>query len=78
MIQARQSIYPFETAVKKVNAEVQTLCLYYAKDGQKIAEIGSDSAITFFTEPGYYIYPEQVKQVLAIAENFKTIFNSIP
>lgn len=76
-MEARQGKYPFETAIRKVKAEVKTLELYYTKDKQKIAEIGCDQSITFFTEDGYYIYPEQVKQVLAIAENFNTIYNSL-
>ncbi len=76
-METRQGKYPFETAIKKVKAEVKTLSLYYTKDGQNIAEICCDQSITFFTEDGYYIYPEQVKLVLAIAENFNTIYNSL-
>lgn len=73
----RQGVYPLETAIKKVKSEVDSLQLYYKKDGQKIAEIGCDLSIVFFTEPEFYIYPEQVRQVLAIAENFRTIFDSL-
>lgn len=76
-METRQGKYPFETGIKKVKAEVKTLCLYYTKDGQTIAEIGCDQSITFCADEGYYIYPEQVKQVLAIAENFNTIYNSL-
>ena len=73
----RQAKYPFETSIKKLNKDVKTLLLYYVKDNQKIAEIGCDSSIVFFTENEYYLYPEQVEQVLAIAKNFNTIYNSI-
>ena len=76
-METRQGKYPFATAIKKVRAEVKTLSLYYTKDGQQIAEIGCDGSIIFFTEEGYYIYPEQVKQVLAVAENFNTIYDSL-
>lgn len=76
-METRQAKYPFATAIKKVKSEVKALQLYYTKDMQPIAEIGCDQSIIFFTEEGYYIFPEQVKQALAIAENFNTIYDSL-